>query len=628
MGYIDENTENVVMKRQPLSGNEAIALGAFHAGVKVAAAYPGTPSSEILQALTYFPDVYVEWSTNEKVAMEVVMGASYGGARAMASMKHVGLNVAADPFFAASVTGIVGGLVVVSADDPGMHSSQNEQDNRHYARFAKVPMLEPSDSQEAYELTRLAFEISEEYDTPVMLRPTTRISHGKSVVEYDEKFTPSAEPPEFRHDPQKYVMVPSNARRRHPLMEERLEKLAHLAEVFPHNRIVPGNAAVGVVTSGVAYQYAREVLPDASFLKLTLSYPLPRGLIQRFASSVERVLVVEELDPFLEESLRAMGIAAEGKKYFPITGELSVDLVREGARRAEILPSEDEETPSIQAPSLPLRPPALCPGCPHLGAAFALRKLGYEYRVTPAGQRASRIPPVARKEGVVITSDIGCYTLAVYPPLETLDTCACMGASIGQAHGLDKAGAKQGIVAVLGDSTFMHSGITPLADVVYNQGRTIVVILDNGTTAMTGHQGHPASGISARGDKTARIDLGLLCRGLGVEDVQVVDAFNVAEVENSIRGAMKRDGPSVVIVRGPCPRHVRVSGQPLVVDPEACNGCRICLRVGCPALTWEGGKVRIEPTLCVGEACQLCLQACPRDAIHSGRGRGTFGQTW
>jgi indolepyruvate ferredoxin oxidoreductase alpha subunit len=608
------------VKRQLLSGNEAIALGAYHAGMRVAAAYPGTPSSEILQALTYFPDIYVEWSTNEKVAMEVVMGASYGGARAMASMKHVGLNVAADPFFAVSVTGVIGGLVVISADDPGMHSSQNEQDNRHYARFAKVPLLEPSDSQEAYELTRLAFQLSEEYDTPVIVRPTTRISHNKSVVEYDEDITPPDATVEFKHDPQKHVMVPSNARRRHPLMEERIEQLAQLAETFPYNRVEEGSTDLGVVTSGVAYQYAREAFPDASFLKLTLSYPLPKGLILEFAKSVKKVLVVEELDPFLEESLRVMGVAAEGKKYLPITGELSVDAVMQGGCDLGALSHTGEENTSTEASTLPLRAPALCPGCPHLGAAFALRKLGYEYKATPAGQRAALVPPARRKEGVVVTSDIGCYTLAVYPPLETLDTCGCMGASIGHAHGLDKAGVKQKVVAVLGDSTFMHSGITPLADVVYNRGRTTVIILDNGTTAMTGHQGHPGSGVSARGEEMPRIDLELLCHDLGVQDVKVVDSFDVVAVEKGIRESMENDAPSVVIVRGPCPRHVRLSGEPLIVDEEGCNGCRICLRVGCPALTWRDEKVYIEPTLCIGESCQLCVQACPRGAILHTKG--------
>ena len=616
------------MTKRLLSGNEAIALGAYHAGMKVAAAYPGTPSSEILQALTYFPDIYIEWSTNEKVAMEVATGAAYGGARAMAVMKHVGLNVAADPFFAASVTGVAGGLVVISADDPGMHSSQNEQDNRHYARFAKVPMLEPGDSQEAYELTRLAFQMSQDYDTPVLVRSTTRISHGKSVVEYDDSLTPPESAPEFRHDPAKYVMVPSNARRRHPRMEERIERLEQVAESFSYNRVISGGEDLGIVTSGVAYQYAREAFPNASFLKLGLSYPLSRELILRFANSVKRLLVVEELDPFLEESIKAMGVSVEGKKYFPILGELDTDTVKAGGQKAGVLPDNNGTEDASQPVALPLRPPTLCPGCPHLGAAFALRKLGYEYNMgTPQGERASHIPPPKRKEGVVVTGDIGCYTLGVYPPLEMLDTCGCMGASIGHAHGLDKAGVKQNIVAVLGDSTFMHSGITPLADIVYNQGRTTVIILDNSTTAMTGHQGHPASGTSVRGEKSPKIDLEKLCLGLGVEDVAVVDAFHVPEVEAAMKKAMGYDGPSVVIVRGPCPRNVRIVGEPLVIDADRCNGCKICLRVGCPALTWRDDKVYIEPTLCIGETCQLCREACPRDAVHLGKEEATVGNS-
>ncbi|MFH1484990.1 MAG: indolepyruvate ferredoxin oxidoreductase subunit alpha [Chloroflexota bacterium] len=587
------------MKRL-LSGNEAIALGAHHAGVIVAAAYPGTPSTEILENLARFDGVYTEWSTNEKVAMEVGMGAAYGGARALVSMKHVGLNVAADPFFAASVTGIGGGLVVVSADDPGMHSSQNEQDNRHYAKFAKVPMLEPADSQDAYDLMGVAFKISEDFDTPVLVRSTTRISHCKSVADIRDDAIPKPRAAGFKREPTKYVMVPSYARARHVLIEERIAKLAGYSETFPYNQIIPGDKGLGIVSSGVAYQYVREVFPEASFLKLAMSYPLPERLIRRFARGVKKVVVVEELDPFLEEALRVMGITAKGKKYFPMVGELSIETVEEGAHKAGILPEKAENKVGI-LPRLPARPPRLCPGCPHTAANFALKRLGRS--------------PGLRKAGLIATADIGCYTLAVFPPLMTLDTTACMGASIGQALGLEKAGLQNRVVAVIGDSTFMHSGITSLVDVVYNQGRTTVIILDNGTTAMTGHQGHPGTGISARGEKTQVVDLEEVCRGVGVKDVNVINAFNVGLIKSTIRRCLDAKEPSVVIVRGHCVLHHRVSGEALVVDPEKCNGCRTCLQLGCSAIIREGKKARIESMLCVGESCGVCAQVCPQEAI-------------
>lgn len=604
------------MKRL-LSGNEAVALGAYHAGVSVAASYPGTPSTEILENLAKMDGIYVEWSTNEKVAMEVGMGASYGGVRALVSMKHVGLNVAADPFFGASVTGIRGGLVVVSCDDPGIHSSQNEQDNRHYARFAKVPMLEPSDSQEAYDLIKWAFHISEEFDTPVLFRTTTRISHCKTVVELDESLQTRKKSPKFIRDPYKFVMVPSNARPRHLLMEGRLQRLSSYVETFPCNEVTPGDRDIGVISAGAAYQYAREVFRNASFLKLVTTYPIPQNLVREFASKVERVIVVEELDPFLEDHLRAMGIPLMGKLLVPITGELNPQILEEGAIKASLL-AQSGKVPLKKGAQreFPARPPLLCPGCPHIATSFALRRLGFYY-TPPQGD----LPPERRvlaelkQQGIIVTSDIGCYTLAVYPPLLALDTCACMGASIGQAHGLEKAGVTNKTVSVIGDSTFVHSGITGLVNLVYNQGNTTVIILDNGTTAMTGHQGHPGTGISAKGEKVQRVVLEDLCRGIGVKDVNVIDAFNLSLIEATIRRCVETDEPSVIIIRGDCPLHIRGRGSLLRVDVDKCDSCFTCLRIGCPAIIIDKGKARIDELLCVGDRCSLCLQVCSREAI-------------
>ena len=601
-----------------LSGNEAMALGAVHGGLAVAAAYPGTPSTEILESLSTMEGIYVEWSTNEKVAMEVALGASYGGVRALAIMKHVGLNVAADPFFAASQTGVRGGLVVISCDDPGMHSSQNEQDNRHYARFAKVPMLEPGNSQEAYGLMGPAFRISEEFDTPVMFRSTTRISHCKSVVDVPESPDIDRKRPRFIRDPHKFVMVPSNARPRHPLMEERLRRLSSYVETFPANEMVLQDRSLGIISSGAAYQHAREVFREASFLKLVTSYPLPQALIRRFASEVSRVLVVEELDPFIEDALKAMGISVIGKEVVPITGELNPEILEERAAMAGLIPGP-ASVHAVTGPlrELPLRPPLLCPGCPHAATSYALKRLGF-YHQQPEEESASGRKALARRrEGLIAASDIGCYTLAVYPPLLALDTCACMGASIGQAHGLEKAGVTNRTVSVIGDSTFLHSGITSLVNAVYNQGRGTTIILDNGTTAMTGHQGHPGTGTSARGEAAPRVVIEDLVRGIGVRDVSVVDAFDLALIEGSISRCVEAEEPSVVIVRGDCPLHVRGKGKPMTVDLAACDQCFNCLRVGCQAITREGNEVRIDPGLCVGDRCGVCAQVCHRKAIRA-----------
>jgi len=607
-----------------LSGNEALALGAYHAGIRVAAAYPGTPSTEILETIASFDDVYAEWSTNEKVATEVALGAAYSGVRALVSMKQVGLNVASDPFFAASTTGIVGGLVVISCDDPGIHSSQGEQDNRHYAKFAKVPMLEPTDSQEAYDSMDWAFNISEEFDTPVLLRSTTRISHCKTVVNINRERKTDLRQPSFTRSPEKLVMIPAYARFRRQAMEERIVKLRAYVEGFPLNEMLLADRKLGVISSGVAYQYAREIFRDASHLKLITTYPIPANLVRRFAQEVERIIVVEELDPFLEDEVRALGIPVTGKESVPLIGELNPEIVEDGAIQAGILsvttkPSLKSET---SAPQLPVRPPLLCAGCPHTATGFALRRLGF-YNPCPVGDLLPerQILPQLKKEGLIVTGDIGCYTLGVYAPLFTLDTTTCMGASIGQALGLEKAGIPNKIIAVIGDSTFIHTGITGLVDVVYNQGSTTVIILDNETTAMTGHQDHPGTGISAKGTKTRAVNLEALAQGIGVNDVNVVNAFDLAAIESTIIRCVETDEPSVIIVRGACPLHVKVSGTPLEVDSEKCDSCYACLRIGCPAISVSDDKGWIDATSCIGSICSICAQVCPQEAIRESQKR-------
>ncbi len=603
-----------------LSGNEAFAWGAYHAGVKVAAAYPGTPSTEILETLAQFHDIYAEWSTNEKVAMEVGMGAAYAGARALVCMKQVGLNVALDPFMAAATTGINGGLVVISADDPGTHSSQGEQDNRHLAMLAKVPVLEPSDSQEAYDLMALAFEISEKYDTPVMVRTTTRISHSKSVVELKERRTEPERAIAFNHDVAKYVMVPANARVRHGIIEERLLQLARYADACPLNRSEMGDTSLGIITSGIAYQYACEVFPKASFLRLGMTYPLPEKLIRDFAAKVDKVFVIEELDPFLQMNIQAMGINVIGKEYIPRLGELDIDTVTNAGRKAGILPESNTE-PRIDLSNLPKRPPLLCPGCPHTGIYHVLGSIGQRLKMPRAKDKVI-VPKL------IIAGDVGCYSLGAYPPLNAMDTCACMGAGIGQALGMAKAGiARDKVVAVIGDSTFLHSGITPLVDAVYNRGEITVIILDNGTTAMTGHQEHPGTGISAQGQATHSVKLEEIVRGIGINRVSVVDALNYKELRTAVKESLEAPELSVIIVRGDCVTKVKKRGVPNIVDSEKCNGCGTCLSLGCPAIQTENGKTIIDSTLCAGEQCSLCAQICPRHAIspHTGsNGKVTY----
>jgi indolepyruvate ferredoxin oxidoreductase alpha subunit len=598
---------NIQTTLQLISGNEALALGAYHAGVQVATAYPGTPSTEILENLSRFKDIYAEWSTNEKVAMEVGMGAAYTGARAMVSMKHVGLNVASDPFMAASITGVIGGLVVVCADDPQIHSSQNEQDNRHYARLAKVPMLEPTDSQDVYDLMAYAFDISEEFDTPMLFRTTTRIAHSKSVVDVKKSRTVKNADPAFHYNPQKYVMLPVYALPRHALVEKRMLKLASYAETFPLNKIIMNGKKLGIISSGVAYQYAREVFPKASFLKLGMTWPLPEKMIKEFAGSVDRLIVIEELDPFLQDNIKAMGLEVTGKEFIPLVGELNTRIVTESCIGVGLVP--ETEKPDILPPAggLPRRPPLLCPGCPHTGIYFTLNTMGHRSKLPEAKK------PTEPK--LIITGDIGCYTLGAYPPLNVLDTTACMGAGIGQAMGMEKAGVKSKVVAVIGDSTFMHSGITGLVDAVYNDGHFTILILDNHTTAMTGHQEHPGTGISARGEPTTAVDIESLCRGIGVKDLKVVNAFDVKALRNALRDSLAQPVLSVIIVRGACVMQVKNRANPRKVDTEKCVQCNYCLNLGCGAIQSADGQVFIEPTLCAGDACGICEQLCPQKAI-------------
>lgn len=584
-----------------LSGNEAVARGMWEAGVVVASAYPGTPSTEILENYALFPNVYAEWAPNEKVAVDVAIGAAYAGRRGIAVMKHVGLNVAADSFMYASMTGLEGGLVIVTADDPAMHSSQNEQDNRTFAKFARIPCLEPSDSQEAKDMVKAAFELSELFDTPVLLRLTTRICHSASAVELGERITPEGEPKPFPRNPAKYVMVPGNAIKRHPVIEKRIVNLGIFAETFPHNRFEPGSRVLGIITCGVSYQYTKEVFPEASILRLGLTWPVPEKMIRKFAKSVERLIVIEELDPFIEEAVRQMGIPVEGKSIFPITGEFDPRVVRESAIKAGLLPkSAHIPLPEMETGPLPGRPPVLCPGCPHRPTFYILNKL--------------KVP---------VNGDIGCYTLALIPPLSAIHTCGCMGAGIGVAHGAAKAGSPEHHVAVIGDSTFFHTGIPALVNVVYNHSPVTTVILDNRITGMTGHQENPGTGRTLLGKETVQILLEPLVRALGIQHVQSVPGFDVKAIEKALKEYVKLDEPSVLIVVEPCALlpEVRKHWVPLEVLAEKCNGCTLCFRLGCPAILkseeldekTQRPKALIDASMCTG--CEVCAQICPRDAI-------------
>ncbi|MEW6338097.1 MAG: indolepyruvate ferredoxin oxidoreductase subunit alpha [Acidobacteriota bacterium] len=588
------------MKRV-LSGNEAVARGAWEAGVSVAAAYPGTPSTEILEVMARFPGVYCEWSTNEKVAVDVAAGAAFAGRRALAAMKHVGVNVAADSLFYTSYTGTEAGLVIVSADDPAMHSSQNEQDNRRYAAFMRIPCLDPADSQECKDFTIAAFELSEQFDTPVMLRTTTRINHSSTPVELGERREAGAGREKFPRAAEKYVMVPANARLRHPVVEERLRRLSEWVETTPLNRIEWRDREVGVITSGVAYQYAREVLPSASVLKLGVTHPVPAGLIRAFAAEVGRVVVVEELDPVIEEQVRLLGLTCEGKSIFPLIGELDPSAVRAAAAGAGLpVDHEPAARTALPRPALPGRPPVLCPGCSHRGVFWLLKK-----------------------KKLAVSGDIGCYTLGFLPPLSSLHFCGCMGASIGVAHGAAKAGLKERVVAVLGDSTFFHTGLPALANVAYNRANVLTIILDNGTTAMTGHQENPGSGKTLQGGTAGRLDFEKVCHGLGIEHVALVDAYDDGALGRAFKSLMATQEPAVLIARHMCALLPEARRQyvPLTVIEERCNGCGVCFNLGCPAilrsdtLDPESHKplALIDPALCTG--CELCAHVCPHDAI-------------
>ena len=575
--------------KQLMLGNKAFARGLYESGCSVVSSYPGTPSTEVTEEAAKFEEIYCEWAPNEKVAMEVAFGASLAGKRSFCGMKHVGLNVAADPLYTASYTGVNAGMIICVADDAGMHSSQNEQDSRHHAIAAKVPLLEPSDSAEAIDFVKRAYELSEEYDTPVIIKMCTRVAHSQSVVDTSERVLPPVKT--YEKNIGKYVMMPGNAIRRHPFVEERTRKLTELANDCAFNRVEWGDKKLGIITHSTSYQYAKEVFGEnASILKLGMLNPLPDKLILDFAAQVEKLVIIEELDPIIENHCWALGLSVSGKDVFPICGEFSQNLI---AQKLGVKVSEHKSLDE----NIPARPPVMCAGCPHRGLFFTLSK----NRCTVLG-------------------DIGCYTLGAVAPLSAMDMTLCMGASVSAIHGFNKAlgeASEKKTVAVIGDSTFMHSGMTGLANIAYNQSNSVVIILDNSITGMTGHQQNPTTGYNIKGDPAGKIDLEALCRAMGFERVRVIDPYDLAQCDAAIKEELAAQGPSVIISRRPCALLKYVKHKaPLKCNREKCIGCKSCMRIGCPAISMKDGKACIDTTLCVG--CGVCSQLCKFGALEEG----------
>lgn len=572
-------------------GNDAVARGLYEAGCSIVSSYPGTPSTEITECAANYEEIYCEWAPNEKVAMEVAIGASIGGKRSFCAMKHVGLNVAADPLFTVSYSGINAGMVIAVADDPGMHSSQNEQDSRHYAIAAKVPMLEPADSTECIEYTKIAYEISERYDTPVIIRLSTRISHSQSLVETSERVLPKQK--EYIKNPAKYVMMPAMAKKKHYVVEKRTQDLIEYSETSTLNQIFMNDTKIGIITSGAAYQYAREVMGDsASYLKLGMVNPLPENLVKDFANKVDKLYVIEELDDVIETHCKKLGINVVGKEIFPCIDELSQNIISEklGLGIPENISLED---------NIPVRPPVMCAGCPHRGMFYTLSK-----------------------NKIMVSGDIGCYTLGALAPLQAMDTTICMGASISALHGFNKAigeKAEKSSVAVIGDSTFMHSGMTSLANIAYNATNSTVIILDNSITGMTGHQQNPTTGYNIKGDPATKISLEKVCQAVGINRVTVVDPYDLKLCDEVLKRELQADEPSVIIARRPCALLKSVKHNPAFnIESDKCKSCKACMKIGCPAISIKDNKAVIDKTLCVG--CGLCKTMCKFDAIKEGRG--------
>ena len=578
--------------KELMLGNAAVARGLYEAGCSVISSYPGTPSTEITEEAAKYDAIYCEWAPNEKVAMEVAFGACLAGKRSFCAMKHVGLNVAADPLYTMSYTGVNAGMVVGVADDAGMHSSQNEQDSRHHAIAAKVPMLEPSDSEEALAFAKLAYELSEEFDTPVLLKMCTRVAHSQSLVETSDRVEPARKP--YEKNIAKYVMMPGNAKRRHPMVEERTLKLTEWAETAPINRVEMGGTRMGIITSSTAYQYVKEVFGDSvSVLKLGMANPLPVRLIRDFSAKVEQLVVVEELDPIIENHCRALGLTVSGKDVLPMIDEFSQNLI--AARLGGTV-----HTGKALEDAIPPRPPVMCAGCPHRGLFYTLSK-----------------------NKCTVLGDIGCYTLGAVAPLAAMDMTLCMGASVSAIHGFNKArGEESGkVVAVIGDSTFMHSGMTGLANIAYNQSNSTVIILDNSITGMTGHQQNPTTGYNIKGDPAGKIDLEQLCKAMGFNRVRVVDPYDLKACDAAVKEELAAAEPSVIISRRPCALLKYVKHQaPLAVDPTKCVGCKNCMKIGCPAISMKDGKAHVDNALCVG--CGVCEQLCGVKAFHSTKKEG------